>query len=424
MNSPGLKLFTLAGFLSLVAPSNAQTRPAPSLTISATPNQILLSWPTNYTGFALESANSLVAPISWVPQTNGINTSGSNWLFTVSASTATAFYRLQSFRLSGAIIASPLTWTWVPFDNCFCMEGSTTGIGINLNTNSSKVLIYLLGGGACWDYTTCYVLNTAVHGPFQQPEFDAAVPQLNQAWFFDRTSATNVFKDYSYVIVPYCTGDLYAGSQVNLYQNNVTMQVGFLNMAAHLLRLVPTFPSVERVVLAGSSAGGYGATFNWLQTQMAFGNVRVDVIDDSGPILTPDVLAHGFPIFLPGSEPVTNWDFNAVLPSVCASCATNVSSLYGFIASSAPAHRLALLSYTQDQTIRTYLGLSAVQFNDGLNELAAAEFNPYADLAYFFVSGQSHVLLQTPALSVNGVTLQQFITQMETDDPAWSSQHP
>jgi hypothetical protein len=118
---------------------------------------------------------------------------------------------------------------------------------------------------------------------------------------------------------------------------------------------------------------------------------------------------------------MTNWNFQAALPPACDTCATNVSSLYDFIASSAPPHRLALLSYTQDQTMRSYLGLSAQQFANGLTELAAAQFSSSSNLAYFFLGGQSHVLLFNPTLTVNGVTLQQFITQMVTDDPSWKS---
>jgi hypothetical protein len=425
MSSPFTRIFLLISSLALAVPAPSQTSPAPALTINSTSNQIVLTWPTNNGGFTLESANSLENPVSWLPRTNGLSISGSNILFSISPLAAASFYRLHGLNPNDAITAPPLTWTWVDFNDCFCMEGTTTGIGINLNTNSTGLLIFLLGGGACWDYNTCYVLSTAVHGPFGEVEFDGLAPLLDQAWFLDRSSTNNPFRDFSYVFVPYCTGDLFAGSQVDLYQTNITMQVGFVNMQNYLKRLVPTFPGVKRVVLAGSSAGGFGAIFNWQQTRQAFGgNVRVDVIDDSGPILTPDVLAEGLPLFSPGSEPVTNWNFTAALPLECASCESNVSSLYGFIATSAPTGRLALLSYTQDETIRSYFGLSAVQFASGLDELAAAEFSPYTNLAYFFVPGQDHVLALTPSLNVNGVTLQQFLTQMINDDPAWTSQHP
>lgn len=415
----------LAAVLGLVTPAIAQTGTTPALKVSVSQHQILLAWPTNADGFILESTHSLTDAASWVPQTNGLSLVGSNVVFTISSPVATAFYRLHNgITAPNAIVAPPRTWTWVEFTNCFCMEGTTTGIGVDLDTNRSQLLIFLNGGGACWDYTTCYVLNTAVHGPFGQAQFTNVAPQLRQLWFFDRSSTNNPFKDYSYVFVPYCTGDLHAGSQVDFYKSNETFQVGFLNMAGYLQRLVPTFPAVQRVVLAGSSAGGFGATFNWWQTQQAFSNARVDLIDDSGPILTPDVLSQGGGLLLPGSAPATNWDFSAALPSLCATCLSNLSSLYSFSATNGTAHRIALLSYNQDQTIRGYFNLTANQFTTGLNELATAQLQSQANVAYFFVAGQAHTLLETPSVAVSGVTVQQFITQMVLDDPAWASHHP
>jgi len=423
MNFRRLALLPLATLLCWAPSGNSQSgAAAPALTIGVgAKQQVLLTWPTNAGDFVLETATTLGDQNGWSPQTNGLNVSGSNLVLAVTPQAKVAFYRLHKINGSLPITAPALTWTWVPFSDCFCMEGTTTGIGVNLSTNGDEVLLYLMGGGACWDYTTCYLLNTATHGPFGEVEFTNLMSQFGQTWFLDRSSPANPFQNYNYVLVPYCTGDIHAGSKINVYGPDVTMQVGFQNIANYLERLVPTFPAVKHIVIAGSSAGGYGAVFNWMQTQQAFGNVRVDVIDDSGPIMTPDVLAQGYPLFLPGSEPMTNWNFQAAVPATCDSCATNVSSIYDFIASASPPHRLALLSYTQDQTIRSYLGLSAQQFANGLTELAAAQFNSPSNRAYFFISGQSHVLLADPTLTVNGVTLQQFITQMVTDDPGWKS---
>jgi hypothetical protein len=416
----GLALF---GWIGL---AEAQPGPAPVLKISTAAKQAILSWPTNASGFVLETATSLAEPVTWAPTTNAFSVSGSNLIFTVPGPTATVFYRLHWINSAPSPIVAPAqTWTWVTFTNAYCMGGTPLGIGVNLNTNTDNLLIFLTGGGACWSELTCYQLNTATQGPFGQPEFDNTVPLLNQALIFNRASATNPFKDYSYVYVPYCTGDVHGGSHVSLYGTNVTMHVGYLDMAAYLARLVPTFPGVKHIVLAGSSAGGFGAAINWMQTQQAFGNVRVDLIDDSGPVLPEDVQAMGNGVFLPTGQAFTNWNINAALPAGCATCPTNTESLYGYIATAAPAHRVALLSYVQDSVIPNYYALSTSQFITGLNSLAASEFVPYTNAAYYFVSGSGHTfLLGSGSVSVNGVTLEQFITEMVTDAPTWTSEHP
>src|SRR6266545_3474680 len=63
------------------------------------------------------------------------------------------------------------TWTWVDFPDSSCGDGSTTGIGVNPG-DSSNVLVFLEGGGACWSYESCFVNRTvATDGPFGSAEF-------------------------------------------------------------------------------------------------------------------------------------------------------------------------------------------------------------------------------------------------------------
>ncbi|WP_438039336.1 hypothetical protein [Sorangium sp. So ce128] len=65
--------------------------------------------------------------------------------------------------LDTPIEASAENWTWVPFSNAFCANGDTTGIGVNLTSKSKRVVVYLEGGGACWDEDTCYTLGASQH---------------------------------------------------------------------------------------------------------------------------------------------------------------------------------------------------------------------------------------------------------------------
>src|SRR5262249_24982242 len=57
---------------------------------------------------------------------------------------------------SGPITAEREVWTWVPFDDAFCADGNPTGLAVNLTDRSKNALIFLMGGGACWDYASCY----------------------------------------------------------------------------------------------------------------------------------------------------------------------------------------------------------------------------------------------------------------------------
>ncbi len=318
----------------------------------------------------------------------------------------------SGFTLGTAITAADQTWTWVPFSDALCANGAATGLAVNLSSKSSRVLIYLEGGGACWNALTCYTLMTAANFTTGYGESDFTAESTDASYlaepggFFDRTAAANPFKDYSYVYVPYCTGDIFAGNNVAQYGSMSAMHVGFKNVTAYLQRLVPTFPSADRVYLAGSSAGGFGAVYNWWQAQKAFGAVRVDVIDDSGTFMPADITALGNGA---GPTQAVSWNLAATLPPGCTGCSSGLDALYPYYAAAFPNQDLALLSYAQDSTLPSFDGITEAQFQTGLGEITSKDFDPNPGLRYFEAAGPGHVLFFNPTLSTKTITLQSWL---------------
>jgi len=137
-------------------------------------------------------------------------------------------------------------------------------------------MIYLEGGGACFNATTCALNPTNVSGQ----------TGVKTGGLFARSNAANPVKDWNYVYVPYCTGDVHAGTNdagTISGLNGTQHFVGRLNMEAFLERVVPTFPNASQVLLTGVSAGGFGSAASADLVQWAFGSVPVTLIDDSGP---------------------------------------------------------------------------------------------------------------------------------------------
>ena len=233
--------------------------------------------------------------------------------------------------------------------------------------------------------------------------------------------------------MPYCTGDIHAGNNVATYSGGTGHHVGFANMTAYLERLVPTFPTADRVILAGSSAGGFGAAFNWWQTQKAFGKIRVDLIDDSGTPMPPDIEADstgfGFAAGGVGEQPLrTQWGLAKTFPTGCTGCTTRLDALLPFYATAFPGQRATLLTYIQDSTLPSSSASARPSSPRASTKEIAADFpatNP--SFQYFAVNAPGHVLWFHPTLTITTtatVTLQQFLTQMVTDDKTWASQHP
>lgn len=68
---------------------------APALTITAAPNQAVLSWPAAATNYVLETIGTLVPPAGWTLLTNGVVVAGGTCFLTNSMAGPTAFYRLR-----------------------------------------------------------------------------------------------------------------------------------------------------------------------------------------------------------------------------------------------------------------------------------------------------------------------------------------
>ena len=320
---------------------------------------------------------------------------------------------------SGTPIEAPAEqWTYVPFNDAFCADGSPTGIGVNLTDKSKNVVIYMMGGGACWDQLTCYTFKTAAHieGGYGPAEFQQDAQSFLGLTMFDRNDPANPFKDDSFVFIPYCTGDVHSGNNVADYGGKLTHHVGYANFTAYLSRILPTFPDAARVVLSGSSAGGFGSGFNWGRTRDAFGK-RVFLIDDSGPPLPAPYLSENL------EQAWRNaWNLNAALPPDCPACLDDLYKLFDYYGPKYPTDRASLLSYKQDNVISTLFQINGAHVAQGLDALATDVFANHDNFKFFYVDGNSHVLLDDPSqTSQGGVVLTDWITQQVTDDPAWAS---
>ena len=58
-------------------------------------NDLILSWPTNVTGYTLQSAPDLNSPVSWTDSTNTPAIVGASFAITNSAAADSRFYRLK-----------------------------------------------------------------------------------------------------------------------------------------------------------------------------------------------------------------------------------------------------------------------------------------------------------------------------------------
>ncbi len=321
---------------------------------------------------------------------------------------------------AGNPISAPAdTWTWVDFAESKCASGAATGLGINPHLGATKLVIYFEGGGACSNAASCWgpTPQAANVAGYDASTFSAA-RQLNYP-IFSRTSVANPFKDMSFVYVPYCTGDMHAGTaEVDLTVNGAvkpTYFYGARDLELFLARVAPTFSNADHVWLTGTSAGGFATVLDFDRVTRAFPGVRVDIIDDSGPSITSKVGTDNAGLF-------QQWGVEA--PAGCTDCKSHAAFL-AFDRKSQPSSKFAFLSFEQDPVISKDFGYTVAEFAGVLQKFANESLANDPNAATFIVSNKQQHVVQTDPVTAPAYL--PWFTLMVNDDPAWASKaytHP
>lgn len=146
-----------------------------------------------------------------------------------------------------------------PGGDTICAQGTEYAFFAR-RARTDRVLLYLQGGGACWNMDTC--------DPDGQPTYSRDVdetddPGRRPVGIFDLDNPENPIADYSMVMVPYCTGDVHVGNRQMTYVDmefgggkRVTVNHrGWVNGQAVVRWLFDNFEAPAEVVVAGTSAG-------------------------------------------------------------------------------------------------------------------------------------------------------------------------
>ncbi|MFT3925990.1 MAG: pectin acetylesterase-family hydrolase [Myxococcales bacterium] len=300
-------------------------------------------------------------------------------------------------------------WTFLPIAGATCANGTATGVGVNRSSDTDNLVIMLEGGGACWDQDTCFVRKSAVH---IEDTYDAA---LFDSDFASKQPATkrdpnNPVSLGTQILVPYCTGDLHAGTVSRAYGSKSVHHVGGLNIDAILARLRQGVQAPKTVWLLGSSAGGYGATLNLQKVERAFPEAQVHMLADSAPLLTP---AGGL---------WSTWQsaWNLQLPDTCGDCTERFGGVIDAIAEDDRHGRIGLLAYQQDAVIGLFFGFDGPSEQTKISELLTQSYG-HADTRFFIANGTSHVMLASPGTqSAQAKTvLQDWLVGWILGPPLW-----
>ncbi len=294
----------------------------------------------------------------------------------------------------------PLNWGWMNIPGAKCRDGSDTGIGVNLNPASTKVMIFLEGGGACFNSTTCN------GNPFKYAETDfvaavkgAGASGFNGSFDKDKTNGimsrgdmNNPVKDWNMIYIPYCTGDIHGGVNPAGMVTGVTgvqQFVGRKNIDLDLAAIKALLPTTSEVLLTGMSGGGFGTVMSYDQVATFWGAIPVTMIDDSGPPMPAPTLAPCLQ-----SQLVGIWGLDkGVLADCGADCVGDGGidtgnfgiNVMKHLGKKYPTRKFGLIESTGDVTITSFFGF-------GNNGACGGGFNPVLETD--FVDGLQAIRTQ------------------------------
>ncbi len=305
-------------------------------------------------------------------------------------------------------------WVWMPVAASVCRDGSSTGIGVRLQAEADDLLIYLQGGGACYDQRSCQdnAAGQIAGANYDFDDFSNWVATFGNQGVFNLNRSDNPMRGWNHVYIAYCSGDLHAGMSTDVTIDGVPEPQQFLgrsNLAAVLDVVAPYFDSAARVVLAGASAGGFGVMLNYAEVADTFAPKPVTALVDAAPLLSiPGVETSCF-------EEKVRTAFNLEFPSTCPTCSDPVAGgmvgLYRALADAYPNARFALATADADLAGVVLLnresvdcqggGVNIINYRLGLLNLQSLVLAPSGQWSSFYWSGIQHTCTQSNALFYN-----------------------
>lgn len=156
-------------------------------------------------------------------------------------------------------------WYTVTPPDAVCATG-VPATGLFRKGNENKVMIVFYGGGVSVDPFTAARGGSAVkEHSFYSDAMDASAAGVVQILFAITMGApvdTNPFKDWTFIAIPYASGDFHTGTGDYPYvgldgENHILHHHGYTNWNGILKKVLPYLGTPDALMITGFSAGGF-----------------------------------------------------------------------------------------------------------------------------------------------------------------------
>jgi len=302
------------------------------------------------------------------------------------------------------IAEGSVVYDFDPKDGPVCMRGAHYQVSV-LDQGSKNLVIFMQGGGACVSVLCSATTEATPRG----------VPTNGVLDIHDND---NPVADWNIVYVPYCDGSVFGGNNDfvdTAKPDEVRLHHGQRNFAAALDLALEHFPHAEKVLLAGSSAGGWGTVYHRALVRTQYPDAQLTVMNDSGI---------GF--MVNSQLVVDEWGLGGrYRPPSCEACQTplHMSEFVQYELGHDPGLVVGDFSSWEDSVIMRFtLNSDPAAFHALLREQTDIPAGAFPErYKRFIITGSQHTSLQRGfhETQINGVSIAQWLGSMIARDPAW-----
>lgn len=242
-------------------------------------------------------------------------------------------------------------------DGPVCMRGEKFRSMIRKSPGSNDLMIFLQGGGACWDDFCLAVINTPTKFP-------------GKVNILDKDLEQNPVKDWNVSYVPYCDGSLFIGDNtVQDAKGKDRIFAGLHNLSAALTVTKNEFPRPDRILFAGSSAGGFATIMTTPLVRYLWPDTPIYVIADSAAGIAKD----GNPEFI--NMLVETFGAKDLIPKDCPDCIAdgNITGLIDYYLPKDANIKMGLYTSWYDSIIsEIFLQIPPDEFQETLERVTGA----------------------------------------------------
>ncbi|MBT8480161.1 MAG: vtpJ-therm [Myxococcales bacterium] len=267
-----------------------------------------------------------------------------------------------------------------------CLRGTEYTVDTR-EGGSEALVIFLQGGGACWE-DFCAA-------------FEETTP-LPSSGILDPDLASNPVADWDVLYLPYCDGSLFAGDVDRVLPTSALVeggptesmgyQRGLQNLTAALDVGLAEFPNPSRILLTGVSGGAFGTIAALPLVRFYYPETAILVFNDSGV----GVAKEGNPDFI-NETLIAGWNASSLVPESCPDCTSNghATRLIEWQLAADDNFTMSALSFSADAVISfTFLMVTPANFTSWLLAETERTTNSFEDRYKRFIpSGTAHTTL-------------------------------